>query len=106
MDCYLEGLQIEQRQSMNETEGGFGETDRVLQELRRTAARWHTLMEQQSVEGVNRSGQLGHLQRLDQLRRVGQFLLDAKFRARRLTVPPHKLLIIITIVLYYYIMIL
>lgn len=84
--CYLKGFQIEQGQSMEETQGGFGEADGVFHELCRTAARWNTLMEQQPVERVHRSSQLGHLERLDQLRRIHKLLLGPLFGAGRLAV--------------------
>lgn len=84
---YLESFQIEQSQSMEEAEGGFGEADRVVHEVHRAGARWQALMEQHPVESVDRPGQLRHLERVNQLRRVGQLLFGPLLRAGCLTAP-------------------
>ena len=63
---------------MEQLQGGQSETGRAVRQRRRRqrrsllAARRHPLVQEEAVEGVDRAGRFRHLERLDQLRRVGR----------------------------------
>ena len=85
LSSYLESGEVEKRQTVDQLKCRDCEADRVIGQLgSRTAGRgWRrALMEQQTIKGVDDSGQFGHLKRFHQLSRVRRH--DNQFALLRL----------------------